>query len=160
MQLVVQRTGHDCAICTIAMALGMTYDQVMAAGLESKAFDPESGTRGASRILEALGLSNRFDRGNPVGDFVSRRRSFEISPAYFRGQIWGRRAVICVPSLNIPGGWHSIYWDGAQVWDPSPRKRYETFDDLHPEEIILFRECGRAALAVEEFAPEVRLASA
>lgn len=48
--LIQQRTRHDCAICTIAMALGRSYDDVMAAALAAGVFDPEKG--GISGLVE------------------------------------------------------------------------------------------------------------
>lgn len=141
-ELIRQRTGHDCAICTIAMALCRSYDEVHAAGLESKGFDPEVGTRSEQAILKVLGLSTAYENGRPVGDFVDSRKGYETSTESFRDRAWGRRAILTVPSLNIPGGWHSVYWDGSMLFDPCLLKTYETFDQLHPTEMILFRECG------------------
>jgi hypothetical protein len=35
-----------------------------------------------------------------------------------------------VPSLNRPGGWHMIFWDGNRVWDPSPKMVYAAWQEL------------------------------
>lgn len=40
----------------------------------------------------------------------------------------GRRAILAVQSLNDHGGGHWIYWDGAQVLDPSNRKTYDALN--------------------------------
>ncbi len=140
--LIRQRTRHDCAICTIAMALDRAYDEVHAAGVESKGFDPEVGTRSEQGILKHLGLSSTYENGRAVGDFIDTRKGYETSTEAFRDRAWGRRAILTVPSLNIVGGWHSVYWTGSQLLDPCLLKTYESFDQLHPTEMILFRECG------------------
>lgn len=140
--VLIQRTPYQCAIATIAMATGRDYDEVLRVGIETKAFVEGKGCCHEARILEALGFSNRFERGHAVGDFVCRRRGFETSAEFFRQFAWGRRAVMTVPSLNIPDGHHSIYWDGWEVFDPNPpsKQRYTDFGQLLPSEMILFRE--------------------
>jgi hypothetical protein len=45
MDLVQQRMSTDCAICTIAMALDRSYEDVMAAAVASDAWSPEKGCR-------------------------------------------------------------------------------------------------------------------
>ena len=54
--------------------------------------------------------------------------------------LWGRRALVTVPSLNIPKGWHMVYFDGLNVFDPSLAKTYEHVTQLEPNELVLFRE--------------------
>ena len=154
--LIEQRTHHDCTICCIAMATGRSYEDVMASALAAEAFDPAKGCSSEYKILKALGLSSRHVDGEAAGDFVCLHRGFEISPEYFRAMAWGRRALLAVPSLNKEGGWHTVYWDGAKLWDPSTRQRYERFGDLRPEEIVLFREAGQSA---PPFDDDVRLAA-
>lgn len=155
-QFIEQRSDRDCAICCIAMALGRPYEEVLAAGLESKAFNPEKGCLREYEVLEKLGLVMENRAGVETGDFVSRHRDWAISPDFFRSMAWGRKALLCVPSLNIDSGWHMVYSDGLRLWDPSRKKRYERFDQLQPNEIILFREGMRLPPAA---VAEVRLAS-
>jgi hypothetical protein len=136
---IVQRTDHDCAICTIAMALGKSYDEVMTAGIETKGFDPERGCFAEYKIIEAFGLKQMKDfrclhRGGKFGI---------LSAEFFRGIAWGRRAIMAVPSLNIEGGFHSVYWNGVELLDPADpfrKKIYTRWDELLPEEVILFAE--------------------
>jgi hypothetical protein len=137
---LTQRTGNQCAIATIAMATGREYDEVLATGLETKAFKEGVGCNSEKKILRALGLSD--DRES--GDFVEMHRPSMLTPEYFRSIAWGRRAILTVPSLNIPGGWHSIYYDGREMFDPNPpeKARYTKFDEVLPDEVILFREAA------------------
>lgn len=139
---LIQRTPHQCAIATISTATGKDYDHVLRAALDTGEYVEGKGCRSEGRILKALGYSDDFEQGQPVGDFVCRRRPYEISAEFFRGIAWGRRAIFTVPSLNKKDGWHSVYWTGRQVLDPNPpdRARYLRFQDLLPSEMILFRE--------------------
>lgn len=45
-----------------------------------------------------------------------------------------------VPSLNNEGCWHFVFYDGRAVFDPSNKKTYRSFDELRPEDIVIFRE--------------------
>lgn len=138
--LVVQRVGSDCSICAIAMLSGRAYEEIVE--LAGKDYDPNKGMWSVQGTLERLGLSHAYENGQPIGDFVQLHKGFEISAEFFRSLAWGRRALISVPSLNIPGGFHMVYCDGRTVFDPSPKQRYERFDQLLPVELVLFREAG------------------
>lgn len=142
--LIVQRTPTQCVIATIAMATGRPYDEVLAAALASNEFDEALGCKSEAKVLEHLGYSNRFEDGFPVGDFRWMLKAYQISAEFFRDQAWGRRAIMAVPSLNITGGSHSVYWDGYSVFDPNPtvRRRYTAWKELLPTEMIVFRERG------------------
>lgn len=145
--LVEQRGPSDCVIAAIAMAVGRTYEDVLqAAGDE---FDPERGCRNDQAVLARLGLRYTFKNGEPDGDIVCRRKEYCISPDFYRGMIWGRRALVTVPSLNIAGGHHMVFYDGHQVFDPNPptKKRYTDFAQLQPTDVVLFRNgvCGETA---------------
>jgi hypothetical protein len=55
--------------------------------------------------------------------------------------LWKRRALIQVPSLNVEGAWHVVYWDGTEVFDPSTKQVYRWLDQLvGAEHIWLFNE--------------------
>lgn len=135
VDLIAQRTDSDCGICSIAMATGRTYEEVMqAAGAE---FDPEKGLRNEQAVLKALGLSSSAN-----GDFICLYSGI-LTGSFFRNLAWGRRALVSAPSLNIPGGSHMLYVDAAgTVFDPCLRQRYEHFHQLEPTELTLFREIG------------------
>lgn len=122
----------DCAICTIAMALGKSYEDVLVAALQARAFKPEEGTRSEYSIIEQFGLEQ-------MKDFRVLHRG-PLAPEYFLHFAWGRRAILAVPSLNIEGGFHSVYWNGSQLFDPCTAKTYSEWKQLRPDEIILLHE--------------------
>jgi hypothetical protein len=146
MSIIVQRTGSDCAICCMAMLTGRSYEDVLST--VGDAFDPERGMREEQKALDRLGFRHEFERGEAVGDMVCTHRGYAISPEFYRSMAWGRRALMSVPSLNSQRGWHMIYFDGATVFDPSPLKRYTSFDELRPDEIVLFQERPLPAAAL------------
>lgn len=137
-ELIKQRTTSDCAICCLAMLTGLCYEAVIEAVGDS--FDPEKGMRRDYVALNRLGfqMSNKMDG---TGDFIRLHHSI-LTPSYFRIFAFGRRALLSVPSLNIEDGLHMVYWDGYEVFDPANGKTYSRFEDLLPEEMILFQECS------------------
>ena len=138
--LVKQRTPHDCAICCMAMVTGRIYQEVI--DIVGDAFDPEKGIRRDQEALKRLGFNYTFENGEAVGDIVCTHRGFYISPEFYRSMAWGRRALMSVPSLNYEGSLHMVYFDGINIFDPSPGKTYTQFRDLRPDEMVLFREIG------------------
>jgi hypothetical protein len=147
--IVVQRNGTDCGVCCLAMATGLPYEEVLSK-LTPEIYNPNlalgepgSGMGDVDDALECLGLSSEYKDGYQSGDFARWNRGFYISPEYFRLMVWGRRALMSVPSLNHEGRWHMVYTDGKRVLDPSPKKRYTRFDQLKPEWITVFQEGGQ-----------------
>lgn len=138
--LVQQRTTSDCSICCFAMALGRTYEDVIAT--VGPHFDPAKGLANEYEALKDLGLKCKFENGEPTDEteFLVKRRDWCIHPQMIRSWCWGRRAIITVPSLNIEDGFHVVYYDGKDLFDPSREKRYEKFTDLFPDEAVIFRE--------------------
>lgn len=141
--LVQQRTPHDCGPCCLAMLTGRDYEDVVK--VIGDAFTPSGdrpGLRDEAEALTRLGYTYKFKNGELTADsnFVNRSRGWEISPEYFRSEMWGRRALVSVPSLNFPGKLHMVFWDGARIWDPSVLKVYIAFNELLPKGLVLFRE--------------------
>ncbi len=134
MDLIRQRERSDCAICTIAMALGRSYEETMAAAIAARAYEPGVGTRSEYAIVEKLGLKQMID-------FRCLQRG-QLAPEYFLHFSWGRRAILAVPSLNIEGSFHSVYWSGTTLFDPCTLKTYSDWKALRPDEIILIAETG------------------
>lgn len=137
-EIVPQRTPHDCSICSMAMLTGRTYEDVLETVGDT--FDPKGGMRLEQKALQRLGFKYTHENGEAVGDIVCTHRGFYISPEFYRSMAWGRRALMTVPSLNRPGGFHMIYWDGRRVFDPSMMKTYTEWKQLLPDELVLFRE--------------------
>lgn len=147
-QIIQQRTPHDCAVAAMAMLTGKTWEETHAIIGHLVDYEGERrGMRDEQQALKLLGFDYRFENGRPVGDISCMRRPFGIAADFYRQFAWGRRALMSVPSLNRPGGWHMIFWDGARVYDPSPLKTYSKFDELLPDELVLFRESPAAPCA-------------
>lgn len=132
--LIRQREKSDCAICTIAMALSRTYDEVLEAALAVKAYESGVGMRAEYAVIERLGLKQMID-------FRVHHRGV-LAPEFFRHLSWGRRAILAVPSLNIEGSFHSVFWTGSEMRDPCALKTYARWDELRPDEVIVFAETG------------------
>lgn len=137
--VIKQRTKFDCVICTIAMALGKSYADVLTTAVRiNDKFDPDvGGLRRDYEIIEAFGLKQMVD-------FRVMHRGGDphaiLSAGFFRQFAWGRRSIMAVPSLNFSDSFHSIYWNGSEVLDPSNGIAYSKWDELLPIELILFAE--------------------
>lgn len=128
-----QRFEDDCTLCCIAMATGFSYERVLAtAVMTPRGYLPGKGTYSVPNICFELGVECR---------------SYWPESLTLRKELtawgWGRRAIFSVPSLNGWAGHHDVYWDGAHLFDPTPKQAYP--DDLRPLEprgIVLFNERG------------------
>jgi hypothetical protein len=131
--LIRQRLRNDCAVCTIAMALDLTYEEVMATAVKIGALE-DRGMRAEYSVIESFGLKQMID-------FRIMHRG-QLAPEYFLHFSWSRRAILAVPSLNIEDSFHSVYWSGTELFDPCTLKTYSKWDELRPDEIILIAETG------------------
>lgn len=123
------------------MATGRTYEDVITAAGDNYS---DKGVRREGEIIKALGFEQKYNgTREPTGDFLGLHRPWGIGPEFYRRMIWGRRALVSVPSLNNEGGYHMIFWDGSNVLDPSLKKTYRTIEELNPTEIVLFREAPK-----------------
>lgn len=142
--LVQQRETNDCGICVLAMASGPDYDlimEILSLPENEGLYDPEEGIEFMEACLRAIGWDSKqfTNQGN-----------MNLRPEALRQFAWGRRAIMLVPSRNDkrPSAeavddlhWHWIYWDGKELFDPCAKgSRYERFDQLLPEFLILFHE--------------------
>lgn len=94
--IIKQRMPTDCAICTIAMATGRPYEEVMTtAALKSEAWHPERGMRAEYKVLEHLGFKQMVN-------FRVLHRGV-TAPEFFLHFTWARPSILAVPSLNIDG---------------------------------------------------------
>jgi hypothetical protein len=121
---VKQRTRDDCMICCAAMATGLPYEVVIMQARKSRlGYEEGIGTRTPLYLMSDLG----FD--------VKHFHTSEDDPAfpvYNPLWLWGRPAILSVPSQSGFEGWHTVYWDGRHLHDPSIKEpRYpDTLDDL------------------------------
>lgn len=140
--LIRQRFDNDCTLCCIAMATGLSWEVVFSAALWVRlGYRPVKGTYSALAVCTALGHEAK-SYVNPFG----------LDADGIRAWVWGRRAILSVPSLNGHDGWHDVYWDGAHVFDPSPKKTYpDDIEALTPDGMVVFAEGGRSAFPVATF---------
>lgn len=149
VRLIKQKTGSDCAVCSMAMLTGIRYRDVYRKLVNCGAYVEGRGMNDVEKGLIALGLKqgrkyHKTVKGAyqtvPV-DFKRVWTPYEISIEYHREQLWGRRALLSVPSLNnLPNGMHMIYWHYDKIFDPSPKKIYTEFQQLKPKTMYIFME--------------------
>lgn len=105
MQLIKQRKHGDCGIACLAMMFNISYEEVI------KFFPDNDFDNDGLSILE---LSN----------FISSMGSTPFESRFFDLK---RKGILFVPSLNIKGGGHFVYWDGpGKLYDPSNKETYDS----------------------------------
>lgn len=129
-ELVKQRCKSDCAPACFAMLTGCSIDDVIAA--IGDYYDPAKGQRNDHGCMIRLGFHEH--------EFMALHKDWCIEPKFFKRFSWGRRAILCVPSLNIKDGFHAVYFDGRTLFDPSLEKTYSSWDDLQPVSMIILNE--------------------
>lgn len=121
-----QRDADDCTICAIAMATGQTYERVMEVARASQGGYRREGRPGTTSPRSVL-----LDLG-----FQAQRVSMaSLGPHHRTRLLWGRRAILSVPSLNGYPGHHDVYWDGRAIRDPSTKQSYAP-DALADTEVL------------------------
>lgn len=116
-----QHGTYDCVLCCLAMATGNRYQ------VWSKSF--------RAIIEEQKGTydKNLKDAFKIVGLKPSDYLFFYFMPNDRMNRLlFGRRALLQVPSLNIENGQHMIYWDGNRLRDPSNKKTHDKLDECKP----------------------------
>lgn len=106
MTLITQKFDSDCAVACLAMFLGVKYDAVA------------KHCHGFELVTFGLCGKRTYDIAELFGSDILWRDVSKLN--------YARPAVLTVPSLNIPGGRHSVYWDGSRLYDPNdgrPHKR-------------------------------------
>lgn len=123
------------------MFTGLSYDEVRPVAIASDGFRPNRGTKCVGSILRELGYcwDNLVTTDTKPDTRPFRTLSFPeyyVSPEFSRDLLWGRPCMMSVPSLNTPGGWHLLYYDGERVYDPQNGRRnkryYNDFKALLP----------------------------
>lgn len=142
---VYQRTNSDCMLACIAMAARKEYGEVWtpewtAEVVERRGADYEF----TQKALEHAGF-HPWVNGD-VGKIVwhSHVREGMSREGLLRAMLHGRRAILSVPSLNHFAGWHAVFWDGGELFDPNNpgdgKQVYRWIDQLAPREIWIFDE--------------------
>lgn len=143
--LIKQRDSYDCGIACLAMALNLSWEDVMQAMPEEH--KPVLVEKGMSdkmyhALFANLGLVNDVDYTTRYyGNHWCNYR-------FFKNMLWGRRAICEVRSKNYPEGFHFIYWNGHDVFDPSTMLTYSNEDwpnEIEPLKVWVFNEVERPA---------------
>lgn len=135
--LIKQEGASDCELACMAMALGMTYDDLRARlGPGFVRLINLSGTSDFYEdvMLATLGLVEHQDYEKGLFSH------HQMTMWFAKRALWGRRAILSVRSKNNVDGRHAIYWDGERIFDPSPKLTYDDWSEVEPIEWLLFRE--------------------
>jgi hypothetical protein len=154
MQLIKQRGDFDCGVAVMAMLLGIDYDQAVD-HLGRDVAEPNAGVQEGkpSGVWPDEIATIAWRRGRPASAFRTAEYFSICAPAMWNGQrgafaicssadlvdyiLPGRRACLVVPSLNVDGHAHWIAWDGAAVFDPSPKRTYQDLDGVVIAEAVV-----------------------
>lgn len=143
--LVQQRAKNDCFLCCLIMAVGTSYEFAITLwGEEFVAKVSADGLYGRPDIDRAfgeMGMHRDVDFKSFLGQasLEPAVHEFAAAPGHMKALLWGRRALVQVKSKNYEGQSHIVYWDGVELFDPSPLQTY-TWDEVQPEHIWLFDE--------------------
>lgn len=107
-----------CAIAALAMATGMTYQEmrleVQKYWSAFKQFRKYEGLDEHDEAIILFRLGFRALGLRPIKNHCMRE---------YMGKT---PCLMTVPSINVEGKFHALFWDGKKVHDPSPLKRYNT----------------------------------
>lgn len=131
--LVQQRGDYDCVLACLAMAVGRPYEELWSQTM-CDAVEKAHGTQSEDLHDRAFVLAGLKQDTDYIVVFCSAER-----PSVVRRLLWGRRALLQVPSLNVRGGNHYVYWDGNALHDPSLKQRYLWLDACSPAWVTLLR---------------------
>ncbi len=118
--LIKQDDDYGCAIAGIAMALKIPYAKAREEAAEYwDAFYPYTPYKGMGHEDEQIIL---YKHG--LKTFAIRLPESLKDREGLKDLIAGIPALFSVPSINVPGLFHSLYWDGENIHDPSRLKTY------------------------------------
>lgn len=117
-KLIQQEDAYGCAVACLAMALGKTYKQMRSEVQEYwdafRSFDHYHGLDATDeKILLFMNGYRALSCILPGANKKELKRYIGKTPA-----------LMTVPSINVPGAFHGLYWDGFRMFDPSKKKVY------------------------------------
>lgn len=116
MVIVYQEHKYGCGIACLAMFANLNYSEV-----KNKFF--------ASRNLDKYGISNI--------DIITTLSSLGFTTVE-RRKIPKTKAILTVESINKKNSWHSVYWNGKELFDPQITGNIYTYEKLfHQKELFL-----------------------
>lgn len=109
MKRIVQKSGFDCAICSIAMVTGVPYATVKRAAKKRANYSSQkkNGTK-SNRIKNVVEETGEKTYSVPVGEY------FNMASA-----LKGRRGVLLWRNKDPLKCGHAVAWDGFKVVCPS-----------------------------------------
>ncbi len=134
--MIKQRTQMDCMLCCLAKATGRTYDETL---IELGPLGQEFAEKGCLNNNDHVALSI-LEFENNVDYLKLHMRPEYCNLGFLRNMLFGRRAILTGKSKNVWEQWHTIYWDGFNLYDPSNGATYSNIFELEPIEIIIFNE--------------------
>lgn len=143
---ITQRNYNDCMLACIAMAAGKDYDELWSPELVQEIVESRGVSNDrANKLLEHAGF-HPYVNGDE-GKIVWRHNlsaGVPLCDGLLRNMLQGRRAILSVPSLNHLGGWHAVYWDGGELFDPNKgfdgKQHYQWLEHLTVRTIWIFDE--------------------
>lgn len=126
MKIEKQRATSDCFLCCIAMFADKDYEEIFNEKLRQE-IENEKGAYG--EIIDNLcfvcaGMEKYIDYECVY--------TLNTKPADVRSLLWGRRAILQVPSLNNEDSDHCVYWTGKELIDPSNKQVYRWLNQCFP----------------------------
>ena len=132
MNMIKQRNDTDCALAAIAMIAGVDYDDLWLSEFVEKVVKAKG--CGPELTDEALAIAGFTNREHYISCYT-----WGLSSDH-RRLLWGRKAILSVPSLNYERGYHAVAWDGFRVFDPSPKQVYQWLEQLQITNAVIFNE--------------------
>jgi hypothetical protein len=130
-----QETEWDAFFVALAMMWGRPYQETWACFLNSVAIYGKVDHAIINSSFEYLGLKSGLDflAVPPPG----------MNDRWFMYQmLFGRKAIIAVPSMKERNGLHFLFWDGFNLHDPATENRHQWIDRCLVEYIWLFSDNG------------------
>ena len=145
-------TGRDCGICCLAMAMRKPYDEVYADVMQvNEILYAGQDFSGTDRTIDSLVFWKNGFVGfyyNVIPATEGKRKKYKIvddcgnelelkySLRTSRELVGKGECILSVPSVNISGCYHGVYWDGKCLHDPQNKKTYpkngkKAFDAAH-----------------------------
>lgn len=126
MKLIKQKSNWDCGIAAIAMFTNKSYDEVLKA---LRKLYPDHGNNEISNVQEEKIL-----------------RHFRVRPIVLPFEFINLkiRSMILIQSLNDEFSWHSIFFDGKNIYDPNngkikngkPLKFYSSLNEIKRKDVV------------------------
>jgi len=116
---VSQKDNADCAVCCLAMYMGVDYEEL----LEALPFLVTKTQKGGL-YTEQLQMIMAVWSGRPVSIIHNHYDKDREKTKQILKMLDGTPAILSARSLNYPSMGHAVYWDGSKIHDPSNKKKY------------------------------------